>query len=156
MFAPALTDSGDDSSVTVVWVEAGIRIPSASWSQLRSPVHALWQPALTATAPLWRTSPVHTKETGPVMGIERGHLERCMQQPALAAGDTAEEISPSVSLEAEVPELLFEGMRAFIASNPRWDQYSLITSALACFLFQNGCTDPCVTQHYLDSLFSPN
>ena len=84
-----------------------------------------------------------------MMGIERGHLERCMQQSALAPSDTA-----SVSLEAEVPELLFEGMRAFIEANPRWDQYSLVTSALASFLFQNGCTDHCVTQHYLDSLFS--
>ncbi|MEB3184266.1 MAG: DUF2811 domain-containing protein [Cyanobacteriota bacterium] len=76
--------------------------------------------------------------------MERGHLERCMQQPAAAC---------SVSLEAEVPELLFDGMRAFLEANPRWDQYSLITSALASFLFQNGCSDRCVTQHYLDGLF---
>ena len=62
----------------------------------------------------------------------------------------------TISLEAELPEVLFDGMRAFIAANPSWDQYSLITSALACFLFQNGCSDKCVTQHYLDSLFSRN
>jgi hypothetical protein len=60
----------------------------------------------------------------------------------------------TISLEAELPEVLFDGMRAFIAANPSWDQYSLITSALAWFLFQNGCSDKCVTQHYLDSLFS--
>ena len=88
------------------------------------------------------------------MGMERGHLERCMQHPALASSDLAAETGANVSLEAEVPELLFEGMRAFIEANPRWDQYSLVTSALASFLFQNGCTDRCVTQHYLDSLFS--
>lgn len=88
------------------------------------------------------------------MGIERGHLERCMQHAALAPSDSTPADASSVSLEAEVPELLFEGMRAFIEANPRWDQYSLITSALASFLFQNGCTDRCVTQHYLDSLFS--
>jgi hypothetical protein len=79
------------------------------------------------------------------MGRERGQLERCMHDSAAAA---------SVSLEAEVPELLFEGMCAFIEANPRWDQYTLITSALANFLFQNGCTDRCVTQYYLDGLFS--
>jgi hypothetical protein len=59
----------------------------------------------------------------------------------------------SVSLEAEVPEVLFEGMREFIDSHPHWDQYSVITSALAGFLFQNGCSDHSVTQHYLDGLF---
>ncbi len=93
-----------------------------------------------------------------MMGIERGHLERCMQHTALASSaleaERCAEISANVSLEAEVPELLFEGMRAFIEANPRWDQYSLVTSALASFLFQNGCSDHCVTQHYLDSLFS--
>jgi hypothetical protein len=59
----------------------------------------------------------------------------------------------SVSLEAEVPEVLFEGMRDFISSHPHWDQYSVITSALAGFLFQNGCQEPVVSQHYLDGLF---
>jgi hypothetical protein len=59
----------------------------------------------------------------------------------------------SVSLEAEVPEVLFEGMREFISSHPHWDQYSVITTALAGFLFQNGCSDRSVTQHYLDGLF---
>jgi len=58
-----------------------------------------------------------------------------------------------VSLEAEVPEVLFDGMREFISSHPDWDQYSVITSALAGFLFQNGCSDSSVTQHYLDGLF---
>ena len=61
--------------------------------------------------------------------------------------------SASVSLEAEVPEVLFDGMRSFINRHPDWDQYSVITSALAGFLFQNGCSDHSVTQHYLDGLF---
>ena len=59
----------------------------------------------------------------------------------------------SVSLEAEVPEVLYEGMREFINTHPHWDQYSVITSALAGFLFQNGCQEPVVSQHYLDGLF---
>ncbi len=61
--------------------------------------------------------------------------------------------SHSVSLEAEVPEVLFEGMREFISSHPHWDQYRVITSALAGFLFQNGCCDRSVTDAYLDGLF---
>lgn len=73
------------------------------------------------------------------------HLQRCLaQQPAPA---------PCISLEAEVPEALFDGMRAFLQHRPDWDQYRLITSALAGFLFQNGCGDRCVAQHYLDGLF---
>ena len=60
----------------------------------------------------------------------------------------------SVSLEAEVPEALFEGMREFIRNHPHWDQYSVITSALAGFLFQNGSCDSTVKDHYLASLFS--
>lgn len=58
-----------------------------------------------------------------------------------------------ISLEAEVPEVLFQGMRDFIRSHPQWDQYSVITSALAGFLFQNGCQDQSVSEHYLDGLF---
>lgn len=58
-----------------------------------------------------------------------------------------------VSLEAEVPEALFEGMRAFLQNRPDWDQYRVMTSALAGFLFQNGCSDRCVAQHYLNGLF---
>ena len=58
-----------------------------------------------------------------------------------------------VTLEAEIPELLFRGMRSFLENHPHWDQYSVITSALAGFLFQNGCQDRSVAKHYLDGLF---
>lgn len=60
----------------------------------------------------------------------------------------------SVSLEAEVPEALFEGMREFIRNHPNWDQYSVITFALAGFLFQNGSPDRSVKDHYLAGLFT--
>jgi hypothetical protein len=70
-----------------------------------------------------------------------------------SAGGSLPQEASNISLEAEVPEVLFEGMRSFIHSNPDWDQYSVITSALAGFLFQNGCQDALVTQHYLDGLF---
>jgi hypothetical protein len=59
-----------------------------------------------------------------------------------------------VSMEAEVPEQLFESMRNFLKEHPQWDQYQLVSSAVAGFLFQNGSTDRAVAQHYLNSLFS--
>lgn len=83
------------------------------------------------------------------MSIERSHLQRCMEQEACGA----ESDSCRISLEAEVPDVLFEGMREFLDNHPQWDQYRLISSALASFLFQNNCSDPAVTQHYLNGLF---
>jgi hypothetical protein len=85
-------------------------------------------------------------ESGVAQDLEQ--LERCFQERA------AEPVgAPLISLEAEVPEALFDGMRAFLSSRPEWDQYRVITSALAGFLFQNGCSDRCVAQHYLNGLF---
>ena len=70
-----------------------------------------------------------------------------------SAPPTAPTPAASISLEAEVPELLYEGMRQYLSNHPEWDQYRLVTSALANFLFQNGCADQCVTKHYLNGLF---
>jgi hypothetical protein len=84
------------------------------------------------------------RESKVSVAAERRHLQRCID-----GGDDR----PSISLEAEVPEVLFEGLREFIQANPEWDQYRVITSALATFLFQNGCNETCVTEHYLDGLF---
>ena len=58
-----------------------------------------------------------------------------------------------VSMEAEIPEVLYR-MKDFIGEHPNWDQYQLMSSALAHFLFQNGCDDRAVTERYLDDLFS--
>ena len=60
----------------------------------------------------------------------------------------------SVSLEAEIPEELYNGMKEFICTNPKWDQYQLMSSALANFLFQNGSQDRAVTERYLNDLFN--
>ena len=86
------------------------------------------------------------------MAHEPNHLQRCIEQPSCAEGCPVPEAS-TVSLEAEVPEVLFDGMREFLRSHPQWDQYRLISSALSSFLFQHGCADQGVTQHYLDGLF---
>lgn len=59
----------------------------------------------------------------------------------------------SISLEAEVPEVLYQGMRDYIRSHPDWDQYRLVSCALANFLFQNGCSEPGVSREYLNGLF---
>ena len=63
-------------------------------------------------------------------------------------------ISEVVSMEVEVPEALFQSMRDFLKEHPQWDQYQLVSSAVASFLFQNGSTDKAVAQHYLNGIFN--
>ena len=63
-------------------------------------------------------------------------------------------LEDSISLETEMPEALYNGMKDFIISNPEWDQYKVMSSALANFLFQNGCEDRAVTERYLDDIFN--
>ena len=60
----------------------------------------------------------------------------------------------SISLEAEVPEALYVGMKDFISSNDKWDQSKLISSAIANFLFQNGSDDRAVIEKYLNDIFN--
>ena len=66
----------------------------------------------------------------------------------------AEAVPAYVSMEAEIPEVLYQGMKHFIGEHPHWDQYRVMRSALAHFLFQNGCEDRAVTERYLNDLFS--
>ena len=90
------------------------------------------------------------------MGSEQQQLDSApLEQapPVLKAPSVPSAQAGSISLEAEVPELLYDGMRQYLSNHPEWDQYRLVTSALANFLFQNGCADQCVTQHYLNGLF---
>ena len=63
--------------------------------------------------------------------------------------------SKKISLETELSETLYKTMKDFVLSNPTWDQYKLINSALATFLVQNGCTDNSVSEIYLNQLFTP-
>ena len=78
-------------------------------------------------------------------------LEECLE---VTTSDPSSLHTPNVSVEAEIPEALYRGMKSFISSNPKWDQYQLMSSALANFLFQNGCEDRVVTERYLNDLFS--
>jgi hypothetical protein len=84
--------------------------------------------------------------------MNRNHLERCHDM--LTAETVVEHSAAYVSLEAEIPEVLYRGMKDFIGSHPSWDQYRVMSSALAHFLFQNGCDDRAVTERYLDDLFT--
>ena len=82
--------------------------------------------------------------------MDRNHLERCHDVGVF----TQRESTPAyVCLEAEIPEVLYRGMKEFIGNHPSWDQYRVMSSALAHFLFQNGCDDRAVTDRYLDDLF---
>ncbi len=65
-------------------------------------------------------------------------------------------IDNSVSLEAEIPEDLYNGINEFICSNPKWDLYRLMSSALASFLYTNGSEDRVVIEQYLNDLFALN
>ena len=60
----------------------------------------------------------------------------------------------SISLEAEVPEALYVGMKDFISGNEKWNQSKLISSAIANFLFQNGSNDRAVAEQYLNDIFN--
>jgi hypothetical protein len=83
--------------------------------------------------------------------MDRFHLEHFDNHVSESVRDV--EIS-LVSMEAEIPEVLYRGMKDFIGLNPSWDQYQLLSSAIAQFLVQNGCTDRAVTERYLDDLFT--
>jgi hypothetical protein len=64
------------------------------------------------------------------------------------------DIAPAfVSVVNEFPEDLYLAMGDFISSHPQWDQYRLMQAALAGFLFQQGCNNRAVAQHYLNGLF---
>ena len=59
-----------------------------------------------------------------------------------------------MNLEIEISEHLYTEMKSFLGSNPNWDQYRLMSSALANFLFQNGSEDSAVRERYMNDLFS--
>ncbi len=83
--------------------------------------------------------------------MDRYPQKRCVEPVPESLSETA--IS-QVSMEAEIPEVLYRGMKDFIGLNPCWDQYQLLSSAIAHFLVQNGCTDRAVTERYLNDLFT--
>ena len=85
--------------------------------------------------------------------MERSHLQGNLQisNEIISEQSTS---SSSVSIETEIPEALYNGMKKFIGDNPHLDQYGVMSSAIAYFLYQNGCTDRAVTEKYLNDIFS--
>lgn len=71
------------------------------------------------------------------------------RDPLESSGDS----EPQAALEAEIPQVLFDGMRQFLSAHPEWTSHRVATSALATFLFQNGYSNACVNQHYISGLF---
>ena len=66
---------------------------------------------------------------------------------------TPDAMPPHVSVENQLPQDLYEATSRFISSHPQWDQYRLVQVAIAGFLFQQGCDERVVAQHYLKGLF---
>ena len=86
--------------------------------------------------------------------MNRNQIEFCLEVDAVAKTEVDDERKVElISLETEISETLYRGMKDFLAVNPNWDQYTLMSSALARFLFQNGCEDRAVTERYLNDLF---
>ena len=67
--------------------------------------------------------------------------------------ETPDAMTCHISVENQLPEDLHRAMGAFIDEHPQWDQYRLVQAAIAGFLFQQGCTERAVAQHYLSGLF---
>ena len=82
--------------------------------------------------------------------MEFNQIETCIDEIRCRENDLD---LMSISLEAEVPEALYAGMKDFICGNENWDQSKLISSAIANFLFQNGSEDRAVTEKYLNDIF---
>ena len=94
------------------------------------------------------------------LNIKQASFEPCSKENLKINDQELETTNPdiirdvAVTIEAEIPEVLYLSMREFIGSNPQWDQYSLMSSALANFLFQNGSEDRAVVERYLNDLFT--
>ena len=54
-----------------------------------------------------------------------------------------------MTLETEIPEVLFTEMKVFIESNSEFDRESFIKYALTDFLLQNGCKVKHLKESYM-------
>ena len=86
--------------------------------------------------------------------MDLNHTDICLDRGGLSTPSNSEPSPLPASLETEIPEILYIGMKDFIGTHPNWDQYRVLSSALANFLFQNGCSDRAVTERYLNDLFT--
>lgn len=89
----------------------------------------------------------------PGQDAEAGDAASGAGAPGPDASAAAAPAEVAAVLESEVADVVFSALQRFLATHPDWNQHRFTTSALATFLFQNGCTDACVQQHYLNALF---
>ena len=59
-----------------------------------------------------------------------------------------------MSLETEIPELLYTEMKDFIDSSSDFDRQAFLKSALTDFLLQNGCQVKQLKESYLNYLLN--
>ncbi len=59
-----------------------------------------------------------------------------------------------MSLETEIPEVLFTEMKDYIESRSDLDRKKFVNSALTDFLFQNGCEIKHLRESYLKYLLN--
>lgn len=58
-------------------------------------------------------------------------------------------MNTTVSIFAEIPEMLHESLQNYLESHPDWDQERVFSAALSLFLLQNGGGDsPEASQSY--------
>lgn len=57
----------------------------------------------------------------------------------------------TITILAEIPEVLHEGLQTYLNSHPDWDYDRALTAALGLFLLQGEQSTP-VTRIYLDSM----
>jgi hypothetical protein len=58
-----------------------------------------------------------------------------------------------IDLQAEIPEVLYNALQAYLESNPGWSQARVFSAATALFLMQNGASNRSINRTYIDALF---
>lgn len=60
---------------------------------------------------------------------------------------------PIISIEAELPQSLYDAVTQYLDERPDWDRDRVMTTAVAMFLLQSGNDDRVISRTYLDGLF---
>lgn len=63
-------------------------------------------------------------------------------------------MTKTISLQIEVPEVLYDLIQVFLEKRPQWDQDRMFCAALSLFLIQNGDYSRHASRIYLDTMFS--
>lgn len=60
---------------------------------------------------------------------------------------------PSVSLNIEIPEELYDSLQTYLEDHGSWNSRRVFCASLSLFLMQNGTQDRRINRFYLDALF---